>query len=308
MEHLLWVEKYRPHKVQDCILPVSLKSTFQEFVDKEFIPNLILSGGAGTGKTTVARAMLSQLDLDHYFINGSLSGDIDTLRNDIQQFASTMSLSGGRKYVIIDEADYLNWKTQPALRSFMEEFSATCGFILTCNLKNKIIEPLHSRTSLVEFIFPKAEKAKLASQFFKRVCHILEQESVEYDKSVVAELLNNHYPDCRKVINELQKYSVSGKIDSGILLSNTNIDELIKFMKDKNYSDCRRWVSNNLDMDPKTLFRSFYDSAATFVKPHCVPLLVMIIAKYQYQDSFAADTEINVCACLAELMIEMEWK
>ena len=309
-EEFLWVEKYRPKTIEDTILPVDLKVIFQQFVDQKNIPNLILSGSAGVGKTTVARAMLEQLGCDYIVINGSMNGNIETLRNDILNFASTVSLAGGRKYVILDEADYLNANsTQPALRNFMEEFSRNCGFILTCNFKNRIIEPLHSRCSVVDFKISKRDMAKLAGQFFKRVESILGNEGIAYDKSVVAEIIQTHFPDWRRVLNELQRYSATGKIDSGILanLQQTSLRELIDFMKLKNYTEVRKWVKNNIDSDVNVLYNEFYDTASQFFTPRCIPLLVTLIAKYQYQNAFAANTEINFAAFLAEAMVELEF-
>jgi len=256
LEEFLWVEKYRPKTVDETILPVELKVVFQQFVDQKNIPNLILSGTAGVGKTTIARAMLEQLECDYIVINGSMNGNIDTLRNEILNFASSVSLQGGRKYVILDEADYLNANsTQPALRNFMEEFSRNCGFILTCNFKNRIIEPLHSRCSVVDFKISKKDMSKLATQFMKRVETILTTENVEYDKKVVAEVLTKHFPDWRRVLNELQRYSATGKIDSGILanMAETSIKDLLALMKDKNFTEVRKWVKNNVDSDVNML-------------------------------------------------------
>lgn len=307
MEHFLFVEKYRPKTISDTILPVELKKTFQQFVDQKNIPNLILSGSAGVGKTTVARAMLEQLGCDYIVINGSMNGNIDTLRNEILNFASSVSLSGGRKYVILDEADYLNPNsTQPALRNFMEEFSKNCGFILTCNFKNRIIEPLHSRCSVIDFKISKKDMAKLATQFFKRVEDILIQENIEYDKAVVAEVINKYFPDWRRVLNELQRYSGTGKIDSGILASmqEASIKELVLLMKDKNYTEMRNWVSINLDTDVHVLYRQFYDMASEYLEKSTVPLLILLIAKYQYQNAFSANPEINFMAFLTEVMME----
>lgn len=309
-EEFLWVEKYRPKTIEDAILPVELKTIFQQFVDQKNIPNLILSGTAGVGKTTVARAMLEQLGCDYIVINGSMNGNIETLRNDILNFASSVSLSGGRKYVILDEADYLNANsTQPALRNFMEEFSRNCGFILTCNFKNRIIEPLHSRCSVVDFKISKKDMAKLAGQFFKRVELILANERVEYDKPVVAEIIQKFFPDWRRVLNELQRYSATGKIDSGILanLQQTSIRELIDMMKEKNYTEVRKWVKNNIDTDVDVLYNEFYVTASQFFSPKSIPLLVTLIAKYQYQNAFAANSEINFAAFLAEVMIEADF-
>jgi len=310
-EEFLWVEKYRPKTIEDTILPCDLKKTFQQFVDQKNIPNLILSGSAGVGKTTVARAMLEQLGCDYIIINGSMNGNIDTLRNEILNFASSVSLSGGRKYVILDEADYLNANsTQPALRNFMEEFSRNCGFILTCNFKNRIIEPLHSRCSVIDFKISKKVMVKLASQFFKRVTNILQTEGITYDQKVVAEVINKHFPDWRRVLNELQRYSATGSIDSGILtnLQETSIKELVAFLKDKNYTETRKWVKNNLDTDVNILFNQFYEQASEIVTKDAIPYLVLLIAKYQYQNSFVANQEINMMAFLAECMVELEYQ
>jgi DNA polymerase III delta prime subunit len=309
-EEFLWVEKYRPKTIEDTILPVELKATFQQFVDQKNIPNLILAGTAGVGKTTVARAMLEQLGCDYIVINGSMNGNIDTLRNEILNFASSVSLSGGRKYVILDEADYLNANsTQPALRNFMEEFSRNCGFILTCNFKNRIIEPLHSRCSVIDFKISKKDMAKLAMQFMKRVEIILSAENIEYDKNAVAALIQKYFPDWRRVLNELQRYSATGKIDTGILanLQQSSIREVVELMKHKNFTEIRKWAKNNIDTDVNVLYNDFYETAADYFKPNSIPMLVMLIAKYQYQNSFAANPEINFVAFLVEVMVEMEF-
>lgn len=307
----LWVEKYRPKTINDTVLPSDIKSAFQQFVDQGSIPNLLLTGGPGVGKTTAARAMLEQLDCDYIVINGSLKGNIDTLRNDIQQFASSVSFSGGRKYVILDEADYLNpQSTQPALRNFMEEFSKNCGFILTCNFKNRIIEPLHSRCSVVDFKIPTKEKPKLAAQFFKRACSVLDNESVEYDQKVVVELIQKHFPDWRRILNELQRYGATGKIDSGILvnLSDEGFKKLVGYLKDKNFTDVRKWVGENADNEPTVVFRKLYDHASEIMTKSSIPQLVLILSEYQYKHAFAADHEINLVACLTHIMMECEWQ
>ena len=309
-EEFLWVEKYRPKAIEDTILPCDLKATFQQFVDQKNIPNLILAGSAGVGKTTVARAMLEQLGCDYIVINGSMNGNIDTLRNEILNFASSVSLSGGRKYVILDEADYLNANsTQPALRNFMEEFSRNCGFILTCNFKNRIIEPLHSRCSVIDFKIPKKSMAKLATQFFKRVQFILEAEQIEFDPKVVAEVINKHFPDWRRVLNELQRYSATGKIDSGILANMTeaSIKELVGLLKNQNYTDIRKWVKNNLDTDVNYLYNQFYEVSSDICTAQTAPVLVLYLAKFQYQNAFAANPEINFMAFLVQIMIECEF-
>jgi len=310
MEQVLWVEKYRPQTVSECILPEELKSTFQQFVDKKHIPNLLLSGGPGIGKTSVAKAILNELGCDYIVINGSMKGNIDTLRTDIQNFASAMSLTGGRKYVILDEADYLNpQSTQPALRNFMEEFSANCGFILTCNYRNRIIDPLHSRCAVIEVDIPSKEKPQIAAELFKRVKNILQQNNVEYDEKVVAEVIKKHFPDFRRVLNQLQRYSVSGRIDSGLLaaVSDVSIVQLVEYLKDKNFTKMRSWVGENLDNDPQAIFRKLYDSSNKHVKDEFIPKLVMILADYQYKAAFVADPEVNLVACLTEIMIDVDF-
>ncbi len=310
LKEFLWVEKYRPKTIEDTILPEELKATFQQFVDQENIPNLLLSGPAGCGKTTVAKAMLEQLGCDYIVINGSMNGNIDTLRTDIRNFASSMSLSGGRKYVILDEADYLNANsTQPALRNFMEEFSKNCGFILTCNFKNRIIEPLHSRCSVIDFKITKKAMPQLAAQMFKRVAYILNEEGIPYDKAAVAEVMTKYLPDWRRVINELQRYSATGRIDSGILtdMSGETLKQLIGFLKEKDFTSTRKWVGENVESDVNSMFRKLYDTASDYLTKNSIPNLVMILAKYQYQAAFAADQEINLMACLTEMMVELEY-
>ena len=310
-EEFLWVEKYRPHTIADTILPDELKTTFQQFVDNKNIPNLILSGTAGVGKTTVARAMLDELDCDYIVINGSMHGNIDTLRNEITSFASTVSFKGGRKYVILDEADYLNANsTQPALRNFMEEFSRNCGFILTCNFRNRIIEPLHSRCSVVDFKINTADTAKLAGQFFKRVVGILKTEGVEHEKAVVAEVIQKHFPDWRRCINELQRYSATGKIDSGILvnLQEENFKQLVGYLRGKNFTDMRKWVAENADTDSSVLFRKLYDAANTHVKPNSIPEFILILADAQYRSAFVADQEINTVSAMVNIMAGVDFQ
>lgn len=310
LDDVLWVERYRPKAVSQCILTANLKATFQQFVDNKSIPNLLLTGRAGVGKTTVARAMLEEIDADYIIINGSMNGNIDTLRVDISQFASSMSFKGGRKYVILDEADYLNANsTQPALRNFMEEFSSNCGFILTCNYKNRIIEPLHSRCSIVDFSIPTADKPKLASQFMKRVKSILDENHIEYDDLAIAELIKKYFPDWRRVLNELQRYSVTGKIDSGIFVNavEDNFKTLVGFLKTKSFTNLRKWVGENSDIDTTFLFRQLYDSASTIIKPQSIPQLVIILGEYQYKAAFVADPEINIVACLTNIMVECEF-
>lgn len=309
-EQFLWVEKYRPKTIADTILSPELKEVFQKFVDQENIPNLILSGSAGVGKTTVARAMLEQLGCDYIIINGSMNGNIDTLRNEIKNFASSVSMMGGRKYVILDEADYLNpTSTQPALRNFMEEYSKNCGFILTCNFKNRIIEPLHSRCSVIDFKIPKKDLPNLAKQFHSRLCTILTKENVEYDAKVLIEVIKKHFPDWRRIINEIQRYSATGRIDSGILanLQEVSLKELVGFLKEKDYSGMRKWVAENADNDLASMYRKIYDQASQYITKETIPLVVLLIGKYQYQHAFVADHEINVVCFLTEVMMEASW-
>jgi len=311
MDTFLWVEQYRPKTVDDCILPHSLKNTFKEFVESGNIPNIILSGGPGVGKTTIAKAVLDEIGATSMMINGSEESGIDVLRTKIKNFASTVSLEGGRKYLILDEADYLNpQSTQPALRGFMEEFHKNCGFILTCNYKNRLIEPLHSRCSVVDFTIPKSEKPNLASEFMRRMVNILDNENVEYDKKVLVEVIQRHFPDWRRILNELQRYSVSGRIDAGILvdMAEINIKELMKFMKEKEFTNVRKWVVNNLDMDSVRLFRSIYDNLYTFLDHSTIPHVVVVLAEYQYKSAFSADKEINLLACLTEIMARAKFK
>ena len=311
METYLWVEKYRPNAIRDCILPDNLKKTFTEFVNDKHIPNLILSGGPGVGKTTVAKAMLEEIGATYMMINGSEESGIDILRTKIKNFASTVSLEGGRKYIILDEADYLNAQsTQPALRGFMEEFHKNCGFILTCNYKNRLIPPLHSRCSIVDFIIPKEQKPKLAQDFFIRVQNILNKEKVKFDPKAVAELLNKFFPDWRRVLNELQRYSASGIIDAGILvnISDSNINELMHSLREKEFTNVRKWVVDNLDNDPTRLFRQLYDNLYNYVDASSIPHVVVILGEYQYKSAFVADQEINLMACLTEIMGAAKFK
>ena len=311
MNEFLWVEKYRPQTVEECILPDDLKTRFQAFVDSKNIPNLLLSGSAGVGKTTIAKAMLEQLGADYIVINGSLHGNIDTLRNEIMAFASTVSFAEGRKYVILDEADYLNpQSTQPALRNFMEEYSKNCGFILTCNFKNRIIEPLQSRCSVIDFTFPKSLAPKLASEFFTRVKMILDKEQIKYDDKALAEILQTYFPDWRRVLNELQQYSVSGSIDVGILSNNAQnaLESLLSLLKAKRFSDMRKWVGQNIDSDPTSIMRGLYDVANEKVDAKSIPSLVLLIGEYQYKSAFVADQEVNLVAFLTQVMAEVEFK
>ena len=308
---ILWVEKYRPQKIEDCILPSELKQTFQQFVDNGECPTLLLSGSAGCGKTTVAKAMLEQLGCTYMMINGSEESGIDVLRNKIKNFASTVSMDGKRKYVILDEADYLNpQSTQPALRGFMEEFSKNCGFILTCNFRNRIIEPLHSRCSTVEFLIPTEERPKLAGQFMKRVQNILKDEGINSNDKVVAKLIEKFFPDWRKVLNELQRYGASGEIDAGILvnISENSVKELISFLKNKEFTNVRRWIVNNLDNDPARIYRRLYDSLYDNLDSSTIPHAVIILADYSYKSAFVADQEINLLACMTEIMSQVKFK
>jgi DNA polymerase III delta prime subunit len=311
LEDFLFVEKYRPKTVEETILPAELKATFQEFVNQKNVPNLILSGGPGIGKTTIAKAMLEELDCNYIIINGSMNGNIDTLRTEIKNFASSISFTGSRKYVILDEADYLNpQSTQPALRNFMEEFSANCGFILTCNFVNRIIEPLHSRCSVINFKISTKDKPKLASQFLKRLTTILQSEKIEYEERVLAELIMKFFPDWRRILNEVQRYSVSGKIDVGILtnLTDDSIKSLLSYLKDKDFSKMRKWVSENLDNDPAVIFRRIFDGCAETFTPQSIPQLVVLLGEYQYKSAFVVDQEINFVSFLIEVMADCEVK
>jgi DNA polymerase III delta prime subunit len=309
MEHFLWVEKYRPTTIAQTILPERLKQQFQNFVNQKNVPNLLLSGPSGCGKTTVALAMLNELGATSMIINGSLEGNIDTLRNQIKEFASTVSMDGNRKYVILDEADYLTAATQPALRAFMEEFSKNCGFILTCNYKHKIIDAIGSRCSSIDFVFSKEEKQKLAVESYKSVQNILRVELVEYDKAVVAKVISKFFPDMRKILNELQKYSSSGKIDSGILTSfdSVQITRLVEYMKAKDLSAIRKWVAES-EIDDSITFKQLYDLSANHFEATSIPQLILIIAKYMYQSAFVADKQINLVACLVEIVVECQFK
>jgi DNA polymerase III delta prime subunit len=309
-DNFLWVEQFRPRTVDQCILPESLKQTFNQFVIKGNVPNLILAGPAGTGKTSIARAILEQLQCDYIIINGSLNGNIDTLRTTIQQFASTVSFSGGRKYVILDEADYLSNLTQASLRNFMEEYSANCGFILTCNYKNKIIDPLHSRCSVVEFKFSKQEIQTLSVQFMRLCSQILKTNNVTFDPKAIAALVIKHKPDWRRVINELQRYASTGHIDMGVVTSSdeTSLTAMFEMMKDKNFTGVRQWVGEQTFDDSANIFRALYDKANLLFTKSSIPSIVLIIAKYQYYSGHVADQEINLAACLAEIMIEAEFE
>ena len=312
-DEFLWVEKYRPKTIEDCILPNEIKKTFAEFLSKGEVPNLLLAGPAGCGKTTIAKALCNELGVDVYVINGSDEGRfLDTVRNNAKNFASTVSLTSDAKHkvIIIDEADNTTHDVQLLLRAFTEEFSGNCRFIFTCNYKNKIIEPLHSRCAVVEFAIPSGKRPEMASKFFNRLRAILDTEGVEYDNKVLVELINKHFPDWRRVLNECQRYSAGGKIDSAILASFSNLktDDLIKKLKEKNFPEVRKWVVNNLDNDSSVLLRRIYDACYESLVPSSIPSAVLILAKYQYQVAFVIDQEINMLACLTELMVECEFK
>ena len=310
-KQFLWVEEYRPQTIEACILPESLKKTFQKIVDTGEMHNMLLTGTAGLGKTTVARALCSELDLDYLLINASEDGNIDTLRSKIKQFASSVSLNGGVKVVILDEADYLNAQsTQPALRGFIEEFSSNCRFILTCNFKNRIIEPLHSRCSVIEFNTTKKQLSELCALFMKRMQFMLETEEVDYNNKILAELIMRYAPDWRRVINELQRYSSSGEITSNILigLSDQDISALVGYLKTKDFKNMRAWVTNNSDIDSSVIFRRIYDTLYEYASPHSIPAVILVLADYQYKAAFVADKELNTVACLTEIMASSEWK
>lgn len=310
-EEFLWVEKYRPQKVSETILPDNLKQTFQKVVDGAELPNMLLSGTAGTGKTTIARAMCEELGLDYIVINGSEEGNIDTLRGKIKQFASSVSLSGGYKVVILDEADYLNpQSTQPALRGFIEEFSKNCRFILTCNFKNRVIEPLHSRCSNYEFTFSKKVMAELCGQFMQRAQEILKTEGVSANNDTLAQLIMKHAPDWRRVLNEMQRHSIGGTLELTSIITdvNDNYNVLFKALKAKDFKKMRGWVVNNMDVEPASIFRGIYDTMYEYVAPNSIPQLVLILADYQYKNSFVADHELNLVACMTEIMANVEIK
>lgn len=311
MEEHLWVEKYRPKKISDCILPKEISTALYDMICSGSLQNMIFAGGAGVGKTTVARALCSELDVDYIFINASEEGGIDTLRTTIKNFASTVSLQGSTKCVILDEADYLNpQSTQPALRSFIEEHSANCKFIFTCNFKNRIIQPLHSRCSVFDFSIPKAERADIAGGFFARLKHILDSEKIQYEASALADLIKKFFPDFRKVINECQRYSMAGKIDKDILVNikEARLTELVEHLRKKEFSNMRKWVFDNIDNDPQKIYRAVYDHLIPYLNPSAVPAIIILLADYQYKSAFVADQEINLVACLTEIMAEGAWK
>ena len=314
MAENLWVEKYRPRKIEDCILTNELKETFKQFINQKELPNLLLSGTAGTGKTTVARALCEELSVDYIIINGSDEGrQIDTLRHKIKNFASTVSLTetASHKVVILDEADYMNPESvQPALRNFIETFYKNCRFIFTCNYKNKILPALHSRCTVIDFAITNGDKIKIMTQLMNRLCGILTEEVIEFDKKVIAELIQKYFPDFRRTINELQRYSVRGKIDSGILFSLTEADtkKLVEILKEKRFNDMRKWVIQNLDKEPSSLFSNVYEILYKHLQPQSIPQAVLVIAGYQYKAAFVADQEINMVACLTEVMANCKFK
>ena len=311
-EDFLWVEKYRPDKVVDCILPSDLEETFSEYVDKGSVPNLILTGGPGTGKTTAARALCKETQTDYLMVNGSDEGrNIDTVRTTLTQFCSSVSMTGNRKAIIMDEADYMNPDSvQPALRGFIERFGNNVSFLFTCNYPNRIIAPIHSRCAVFDFIIPLNEKPKIAEQYLKLCESILEREEIEFDRKVLVQLIMKHFPDFRRMLNELQRYASSGKIDVGILttLEEINVGELVDSLRGKKFSDMRKWANSNMDSDVVRIYRKLYDSLNNYLKQQSIPQAVLIIADYQYKSAFVADQEINLVACLTEIMVECEFK
>jgi DNA polymerase III delta prime subunit len=310
-ESFLFTEKYRPKTISDCILPDRLKTPFQEYVNNKEIPNLMLTGTAGVGKTTVARAMCDEVGINHLYINASENRGIDVLRTTIRNYASTVSLTGGKKVIILDEADYMTPDAQAAMRGAIEEFAANCTFIFTCNFKSKLIDAIHSRCSVIDFALRNDEKAKMASQFMKRMEYILTQESVTYDKVVLAKIIEKFFPDYRRTLNELQRYSSSGSLDAGIVaqLSDVRkIGDLIKYLKDKNFGEMRKWCVANSDIEPARIYRKIYDGLYEYMKPHSIPQAVVTIGKYQYQAAFCSDQEINLVACLTELMVDTDFQ
>jgi len=310
-EEFLWSQKYRPKKVIDCVLPERLKKVFQDYVNNKNIPNLMLTGTAGVGKTTVAIAMCEEVGLSYMFINSSEERGIDTLRTKIKNYASTMSFSGTKKVIILDEADYITPDAQAALRGMIEEFSSNCTFIFTCNFKSRLIDAIHSRCSVVDFTLKPDEKPRMAAQFFTKVCIILNKENITYDKQALIKIVEKFFPDYRRTLNELQRYASSGTIDASVvaLMADVrNLNNLIKNLKDKNFSEMRKWVAQNSDIDPARMYRKIYDGLYDYLKPESIPQAVVIIAKYQYQSAFVADQEINLVACLTEIMVDCEVK
>lgn len=311
MSEYLYVEKYRPHKIEDCILPNRLKNVFQEYVKNGEFQHLLLTGPAGCGKTTVARALCEELGLNHLFINASDERGVDTLRNKVKSYASTVSLTGGRKVIIMDEADYLTPEAQAAFRGTIEEFGENCSFVFTCNFKAKIMDAIHSRCAVVDFALKGDEKAKMAMQMFKRITNILNLEGVTYDKSVVVKLVEKYFPDYRRTLNELQRHSVSGSIDASIVAqldSVRSLGDLVKSLKEKDFGAMRKWVVTNSDIDPARIYRAVYDGLNEYLKPESIPEAVVTLAKYQYQAAFVADQELNLVACLTEIMVSCEVK
>jgi DNA polymerase III delta prime subunit len=309
-KEFLWVEKYRPKKIVDCVLPDRIKKVFREYVNNKAIPNLMLTGTAGVGKTTAAIAMCEEIGLDYIFINSSEERGIDTLRTKIKGYASTVSFSGDKKVIILDEADYITPEAQAALRGAIEEFSSNCTFIFTCNFKSKLIEAIHSRCSVIDFTLKPDEKPRMAAQFFTKLLTILNAEKVQYDKQVIIKIVEKYFPDYRRTLNELQRYSASGTIDAGVIAQVTdirNINDLVKYLKEKNFSEMRRWVVSNAD-DPARVYRKIYDGLYEYMKPESIPQAVVILAKYQYQSAFVPDQEINLVACLTEIMVDCEMK
>lgn len=309
-DQFLWVEKYRPKKVEDCILPDSLKSVFQQYVNTKNIPNLLLTGTPGVGKTTIAKAMCNEIGCDYMMINGSEERGIDTLRYKIRQYASSVSFAGGRKVIIIDEADNLTPDTQAGMRAAIEEFSSNCSFIFTCNHKARLIDAIHSRCSVIEFKIKNGNKVKMAAAFMKKVQQVLKLENIKYDAEVVAQIIQKHFPDYRRVLNELQRYSVKGEINTGMLtqVADVSLTKLIDFLKAKDYTSMRKWVGSNIDADPNTVFRLIYDALYDNMKPDSIPQAVIILAEYQYKAAFVADQEVNLVACLTQIMVECEYK